>query len=610
MTAPAPVAETAGREWSPIVVQDGLGSIHAFSSYASPVDGRLRLYMSTYNGATFGTPQLVSTWWAGVLGSAAVKESGGAISLVMERRIYPYDPNAPVNTELYWTRNAGAGWSAPVPLTSYFDRDTQPTLVALADGKLGLVFSKWIPYDANGSVLSSYIPNDISTFDHVDMDLYQMTYDPSTGWSAATPIATTPFTSEAYPTLAQGPSGKLFLFYSSNVGGNWSLVWRKYESGVWGAPSILEFGLMAQYLQQPSLINDVPGKYRLVYAQKNFCPNINCPTAADGFSSEIRYRTYDSVTNIWANPVSLTSASQFYADQPSAIYDSNGTYWLIFRYFGQTNLGGVSNSNANTDVYWIKSLPNTPVGTNVNVDLGYGSSITFSNVTVEGSSTIDTATTNPGNVPGVFKIGDFYYDINTNATYTGNMIISLKYSDSGMTPEQEASLRILHWLTASQTWEDATISVDTVNNILIGQVSSLSWIAIASGPVITWHGPISNINEGETYALNDGSTLPIKFSFKDSTGSFVYDPNVSVTVSGNGNGNGGSKTFFLGSGDEDIRYDAVTGQYIVNLHTKLYDWIQAGQTYEVKASNTYTGSDGWRTSFTVLDGGKAQGKNR
>lgn len=608
MTTPAPVAETAGRELAPVVVQDGMGDIHAFAPNVSPVDGneRSRLYMSTYNGTTFGTPQLVSTWWpGGIERAAAVKASGGAISLVIEKAAYPR--TIPYNTELYWTRNAGAGWSAPIQLTNYFDRDAQPTLVALASGKLGLVFSKRIAYDANGLPLSSYNPTDSSTYHHIDADLYQMTYDPATGWSAETSIATTPFTTEIYPTLAQGPSGKLFLFYSSNVEGSWSLVWQKYESGAWGAPSILESGLMDEYLQQPSLINDVPGKYRMVYAKKTHCPNDNCPPpATDGYSSEIRYRTYDSVTNIWANPVSLTNASQFYADNPSAIYTSNGTYWLVFRYFPQTNWGG-SNSTENTDIYWMKSLPNTPVGTNVQVDLGYGSSITFSNVTVQGNSTLDTSSTNPGNTSGVFKIGNFFYDINTNATYTGSMTIRLKYSDAGMTPVQEANLRMLHWLTGSGAWEDATISVDTVNNILTGQVTSLSWIAIASGgPVISWLGPITNINEGETYTLNDGSTLPIKFSFKDSNGSFVYDPNVSVTVSDNNK----SVNFFPGTGDDGIRYDSATGIYIVNLHTKSYDWIVAGGSYEIKVSNIYTGTDGWITNFAILDGGKAQGKNK
>lgn len=619
MTTAAPVAETANAEAAPVVVQDGRGDIHAFASHLdNDVIPKSKLYWSTYNGSSFSAPTDMSSllsWTGGVRQVSAVKESGGAVSLVIERKI----PSTGVeNTELFWTRNDGTGWSNPITppgvlakkLTNYYDRDTQPTLVALGSGKLGLVFSRWIAYDASGNPLGSYDPATLGSLGgHIDYDLYQMTYDPAISdpalrWSDAEAIATTPFISEAYPTLAQGPGGKLFLFYSTNQEGNWTLVWRKFESGVWGAPSILESGLMEQYLQQPSIINDVPGKYRLVYAQKKFCPNVNCPNATDGFSSEIRYRTYDSVTNIWADPVSVTDASQFYADQPSAIWDSNGTYWMLFRYFNQTNFGGSSTLNGNTDIYWMKSQANTPVGTNVQVDLGYGSNMTFANVTGEGNSTLDTSSTNPGDVSGVFKIGNFFYDVNTNATWTGTVTISLKYADTGMTQQQEESLRMLHWLTGPNRWEDATVSVDTVNNILTGQVTSLSWIAVASGPVIDWKGPIINIKDGEVYTLNDGSTLPIKFSFKNSNGNYVRDENVSVVVSGNG----GSRRFVIGTGDDNVRYDSTTGEYIVNLHTKSFVWIVPGQSYEIKVANTYTGDEGWTTNFTVLDGGKAQGK--
>lgn len=586
MTDPASVVSESTKESNPIVIQDGTSIVRAFSVGLDPLDGnKSKLFMSTYSGGVFGNKELVSAK-GGVVGATAVKESGGAVSVVIERMAR----GSTTNADLYWVRNAGSGWVNEQVITGdYLDRDTQPTLVALANGNLGLVFSRWIAYDSLGNPLVSYDPNDPSTFDHIDFDLYQMNYSASSGtWSAPTPIETTPFISEAYPTLAQGPGGRIYLFYSSSVGGSWSLVWRSYQSGVWSESSILESGIGEQYLQQPSIINDVPGKYRLVYSQKNWCDD--CPTSINDYTSEIRYRTYDSITNIWGNPVSVTSRDSFYADQVSAIWSSTGTYWLVFRYWNQSLAAG------NTDIYWMNSLANTPVGTNVQVDLGYGSSITFSEVTAEGNSTIDTASTNPGDVSGVLKIGNFFYDINTNAAYTGPMTIRLRYSDQGMTPTQEASLRMLHWLTGSNQWEDATISIDTVNNILTGQVTSLSWIAFASGPLITWLSPLNNADS--PYLLKEGSTLPIKFSFKDTSGNLIKDENVKITVRGNAS----EQVFVMGEGDNDIEYDEEKGVYKLEFHTKRYEFIKEGQTYQVIVSNSYTGEgEGWTSSFQIVD---------
>lgn len=602
LTNPSPVAASSGIDLSSSIVEDSLGRIHVFA--ATPGNDDLnnpenyRIFRSTYNTATgsFGTPAQVTTLTR-VTEVKALSDSTGSLNLLAVKYVY----GEPGGYDLFWSKNSGSGWSVPQRLTDFAGPDTQATITEIGNGNLAVVFARKFFYDVNGNIVSSK-----NESHYVSADLYQMSYVNGV-WSTPTAIDSTPFIGEGYPTLVKGPGTKLYLAYANNETGSWSVLWRSYDTSTstWSAPKILENGIMGGYLQQPAVINDVPGKYRLVYANKFLCPNENCPNAQSSYASEIRYRTYDSTTNIWSDAVSLTNRSSFYADNPSAIADRNGTYWLTFRYLPQTYYGG-DNISANLDIYWMKSLPNTPVGTNVTVDLRAGSSITFDNVTVEGNTTMDTSSSNPGDTTGVFKVGDFYYDINTNASYTGGMNITLKYSDQNMTPEDEAALKVFHWLADSNQWEDATTSVDTVNNIIYARVTSLSWIMIGKYTAnLTWLAPIVNIENNETYAFNDGSTLPIKFSLKNINNDPMYDSSVSVKVSGNG----GEAAFVLGEGTDNIRYDGGSGQYIVNLHTKNYSWIVPGPTYEIKVSNSVS-TDLGTTYFTTLDGGKAQGKNK
>lgn len=606
LTTPQAVTQISVPDLSSSVAEDAQGNINVFRVSPGTADPNnpdsYRVFQSTFNSGTgsFDAPVQVTNLTR-VSEVKALKDSTGALNLIIVKFTYPDSGRY----DLYWTQNSGSGWTAPVKLTDYEGADTQATLTETGNGNLAVVFLRRFLYDKNGNFVSG--PTD-PNYDHADTDLYQMFYTNGV-WSTPTAIDTTPFTSEAYPTIAKGPGTTLYLVYSSNVNGSWSILWRTYDTSTstWSTPTTLDSGVMGGYLQQPSIINDMNGKYRLVYAKKTLCPNDLCPNYYSNYNSEIMYKTYDSTTNIWAtNPVALTDKTQFYADNPAAFFDSKGNYWLVYKYVPQTSWGG-DTLNVSLNTYWQKSLPNTAVGSNIFVDLGSDSSITFSGVTKEGTTTLDTSTTNPGNITGVFKVGNYYYDISSNAEYTGPMDITLRYNDEGMTPSDESNLKIFHWLSTEGRWEDATQSVDTVNNIVHARVTSLSWIMIGKvAPKVTWLGPISNIVDGSIYTFNDGSTLPIPFNLTDMNGKFIYDSRVKVKVSGNG----GEATFVIGDGTDNIRYDSTTGQYIVNLHTKNYSWIIPGPIYNVEvSSDSIPGTTLGTTSFTTLEGGKAQKKN-
>ena len=66
-------------------------------------------------------------------------------------------------------------------------------------------------------------------------------------------------------------------------------------------------------------------------------------------------------------------------------------------------------------------------------------------------------------------------DIATTATYADHITLALTYQESNVQGD-ESGLRLFHW--TGSIWEDVTTSVDTVNNIVYGEVSSLSWFFI------------------------------------------------------------------------------------------------------------------------------------
>lgn len=593
MSTPLAVVSTPKQDFTQSIIEDNAGNIQVFYvGYGS--DSTIKLYQTTYSGGSFSDPVQVAVPGISTLSAVtALKDSIGAINLIITKG------SSVGHKDLFWTNNSGGIWSTPVRLTDYADNDTEPSLVDTGSGNLLLVFSRLLNYDIYGNVL---LDNTSPGYFYSSPDLYQMTYSGGS-WSSAIPVVSTPGYSESHPTLAQGPSGKIYMSYASSETGTWDLAWREYNAGVWSDKTTILNGSMGHYLQEPSLIKNKSNTYNLVYSDKILCTS----SCSGTYTSQIGFITFDPVSNTWSSPSSLTDRTQFYADSSSITVDTNGILWLAFRYLSATSY----DDTANTDIYWMKSLDNTPAGVSTQVDLGSGSpvasgsSITFSEVTVPGNTTLITSDTNPGDTTGVFQVSSTYSDIITTASYSGNLTISLHYDDTGMTLTDEQNLKLLHWKTATQTWEDATTSVDTVNNFVNGTVTSLSWFTIVKAPSLTWLPPITNIKEGDVYSFNDGSTLPIKFNLKNSSGEFVYNPKVSVVVSGNR----GSVTFIPGIGSDEIRYDATTGEYIVNLQTKNYSFIVPGQEYKVNVSSSdIIGSNLSSIGFTTLIGGKAQGK--
>lgn len=127
---------------------------------------------------------------------------------------------------------------------------------------------------------------------------------------------------------------------------------------------------------------------------------------------------------------------------------------------------------------------NTPSGTDVFVEIPDSSTGNPSPVTADFSSIINagstTATINSSGaeLPAAFMMGQppIFFDITTTATYEGTIIISVNYSNITF-DKPESELRLLQMTDSG--WKDITLlPVDTVNNIISGETTHLSWFAV------------------------------------------------------------------------------------------------------------------------------------
>ena len=177
------------------------------------------------------------------------------------------------------------------------------------------------------------------------------------------------------------------------------------------------------------------------------------------------------------------------------------------------------------DVYLAKVSPwtNTPVGSNVTVSLE-NAGVTFQDVYESGTTTATTSTENPGGpTPSDFCVieGNFI-EITTTASYSGLITVGIRYDESQVGDEE--SLRLFHW--NGSEWEDITTSVDMVENIVYGEVDSLSPFFIGE-PVVL---PVADAGDpylaqvdysvdldGSASYHPDGTIVSYDWSFGDNT---------------------------------------------------------------------------------------------
>ncbi|MCJ7751676.1 MAG: hypothetical protein MUQ65_11385, partial [Armatimonadetes bacterium] len=236
---------------------------------------------------------------------------------------------------------------------------------------------------------------------------------------------------------------------------------------------------------------------------------------------------------------------------------------------------------AQSPVSW--SGPNTPAGPNISITI-CDTTITFENVAVSGLTTAMVSDAPPAPEPEGFQLlGDYYYDISTDAEISGTITVQISYDDTGLTPEEEAALQLLHWDT--DQWVNITVPpVDTVNNIVTGECTSLSTFMVA---LQTLHPTfVSPLSDGTSVTapegpFKQGRTIPVKFRLRDLAGNLIPDEEAGALT-------GTLQVFYEQPNDDgtpvdpgdappdigdQFRYDADDDLFIFNLSTKSAAWV-------------------------------------
>ena len=124
---------------------------------------------------------------------------------------------------------------------------------------------------------------------------------------------------------------------------------------------------------------------------------------------------------------------------------------------------------------------NTPSGTDIEVSpqdatsSGTPVTLTFAQVTAAGNTALATSNSGPP-PPAGFLLGapPVYYDLSTTAAFAGNIEVCIDYT--GTTFTDEAAIQLYHF--ESGAWVQITTTHDLTNDVICGNVSSLSPFAI------------------------------------------------------------------------------------------------------------------------------------
>jgi hypothetical protein len=154
----------------------------------------------------------------------------------------------------------------------------------------------------------------------------------------------------------------------------------------------------------------------------------------------------------------------------------------------------------------------TPAGNNVLVrpiDSTSGTSpvtVTFSTVTQAGTTSVTTSSTGTP-PPSGFKLGNppTYYELTTTAVFTGSVTICINYA--GVSFGNESNLKLFH--LEGGTWVDRTISLDTADNVICANVTSLSAFAIFERLAIAVTIDIKPGSFPNSINLGSGGTVPV-----------------------------------------------------------------------------------------------------
>jgi outer membrane protein assembly factor BamB len=118
----------------------------------------------------------------------------------------------------------------------------------------------------------------------------------------------------------------------------------------------------------------------------------------------------------------------------------------------------------------------TPTGTNVTVSPAPNLQLTFTQTISAGVTTLNV--TQPPSTTLTAAANSVFVNIQTNATYSGNVTLQFVYNATGLTLEDQKAIKIWLWNQTSSTWRDITTYVNTTSNVVYGVSPHLSMFGV------------------------------------------------------------------------------------------------------------------------------------
>lgn len=162
--------------------------------------------------------------------------------------------------------------------------------------------------------------------------------------------------------------------------------------------------------------------------------------------------------------------------------------------------------SGNSRVRQIQTGFQTLAGANTTVSIGSEVVLDFKNVTVAGEITVDVRDSSNPPLPGDLQVnGGRYFDIQTTASFSGNIVVTLAYDDANPADEvEDLQNKILHY--TGSTWQDATTAVYPSLDEVEGKVNSLSPFAIVKPTGTAVYTPFrrGDANADGVHDISDG----------------------------------------------------------------------------------------------------------
>jgi len=229
----------------------------------------------------------------------------------------------------------------------------------------------------------------------------------------------------------------------------------------------------------------------------------------------------------------------------------------------------------------------TPAGENVTAPLTQDVNITFDQVSSGGITSLYRTETGPA-PPGGFELAGQYYEIQTNATFSGEITIRIAYDDSGMTQLVEATLRLNQWDETLQQWVDITTQVDTVNNIIYGVTTHLSIFGVRNIIPVPQEIEILNLASSKTVVCQ-GYNVTISVTLLNQGGStktfdvFVYANSSLIGSRTVSNLAPSQQTTIAINGTANV----AKGNYTLSVFDRPISWVIVAMIGDI------TGPNGW-----------------